>query len=333
MPGSILGTAVRRVEDPDLLVGRGALRRRPRRSPASLHLAVRALAVRARAARVDRRRRRAARCPGSSPCSPPPISGSAAYEGLMQLNAQCVRPAARRGQGAVRRRRGRGGGGRDARRGGRRGRGGDRRVRRRSPAVADPEAALAPDAPLQFEELGSNLAAAIAPRDQGDVLDGADVIVRGADREPAPRGDADGGRARSRWSRAPTAPATSSPSTSRRRCRTASPTASRRSSSSSPAQLRVVAPHVGGAFGGKPGLAAEHCVAVAAALRLQRPVKWVETRSENLIAMPHGRGQVQYVELGLQARRHDRRACGAGSSATPARTRASAARSRWVRRA
>jgi carbon-monoxide dehydrogenase large subunit len=67
-----------------------------------------------------------------------------------------------------------------------------------------------------------------------------------------------------------------------------------------PARLRVVAPHVGGAFGGKPGLAAEHCVAVAAALRLQRPVKWVETRSENLFSMPHGRGQVQYVQLGCK---------------------------------
>ena len=65
-------------------------------------------------------------------------------------------------------------------------------------------------------------------------------------------------------------------------------------------RIRVVAPHVGGAFGGKPGLAAEHCVVMAAALRLRRPVKWVETRSENLVSMPHGRGQVQYVELGCK---------------------------------
>ena len=98
-----------------------------------------------------------------------------------------------------------------------------------------------------------------------------------------------------------------------------------------PGELRVVAPHVGGAFGGKPGLAAEHCVAVAAALRLQRPVKWVETRSENLISMPHGRGQVQYVQLGLQARRHDRRHALPDRRPTPARTPASAARSRWGR--
>src|SRR5438874_2387458 len=67
-----------------------------------------------------------------------------------------------------------------------------------------------------------------------------------------------------------------------------------------PARLRVVAPFVGGAFGGKAGVVPEHAVAVAAALRLGRPVKWVETRSENLVAMPHGRGQVQWIELGLR---------------------------------
>ena len=60
----------------------------------------------------------------------------------------------------------------------------------------------------------------------------------------------------------------------------------------------MIAPHVGGAFGAKH-LTAEGLVAVKVALELGRPVKWVETRSENLIAMPHGRGQVQYVELGL----------------------------------
>ncbi len=63
--------------------------------------------------------------------------------------------------------------------------------------------------------------------------------------------------------------------------------------------IRVVAPHVGGAFGGKAGIVAEHAVAFAVARRLSLPVKWVESRSENMVAMPQGRGQVQYVELGL----------------------------------
>jgi carbon-monoxide dehydrogenase large subunit len=40
-------------------------------------------------------------------------------------------------------------------------------------------------------------------------------------------------------------------------------------------------------------------VAIALARRLARPVKWVETRSENLVSLPHGRGQVQYIEMGF----------------------------------
>jgi aerobic carbon-monoxide dehydrogenase large subunit len=35
------------------------------------------------------------------------------------------------------------------------------------------------------------------------------------------------------------------------------------------------------------------------ARKLGRTVKWVETRSENMTAMPHGRSQVQYVEMGF----------------------------------
>jgi carbon-monoxide dehydrogenase large subunit len=64
-------------------------------------------------------------------------------------------------------------------------------------------------------------------------------------------------------------------------------------------QVRVITPHVGGGFGGKAGMLAEHTVAVGVARALGRPVSWVETRSENLVSMPHGRGQVAYYELGL----------------------------------
>ena len=67
-----------------------------------------------------------------------------------------------------------------------------------------------------------------------------------------------------------------------------------------PERVRVVAPHVGGGFGGKAGLAPEHAVVIEAARQLGRAVTWTETRSENLTAMPHGRGQVQYGELGLR---------------------------------
>ncbi|MDP1807342.1 MAG: molybdopterin-dependent oxidoreductase, partial [Acidimicrobiales bacterium] len=64
-------------------------------------------------------------------------------------------------------------------------------------------------------------------------------------------------------------------------------------------RVRVITPHVGGGVGGKAGMIAEHTVAVGVARNLGRPVTWVETRSENLVSMPHGRGQVAYYELGL----------------------------------
>ena len=64
-------------------------------------------------------------------------------------------------------------------------------------------------------------------------------------------------------------------------------------------RVRVITPHVGGGFGGKAGVLAEHTVAIGVARTLGRPVSWVETRSENLVSMPHGRGQIAYYELGL----------------------------------
>ena len=65
-----------------------------------------------------------------------------------------------------------------------------------------------------------------------------------------------------------------------------------------PAQIRVVTPQVGGGFGGKAGIHAEHTVVAAAARRTSRPVVWVPPRSDDMKALPHSRGQVQYAELG-----------------------------------
>jgi carbon-monoxide dehydrogenase large subunit len=62
-------------------------------------------------------------------------------------------------------------------------------------------------------------------------------------------------------------------------------------------KLRVVAPEVGGGFGGKLNVYAEEALALALARRLKVPVKWLEDRSENHVASTHGRGQVQYIEL------------------------------------
>jgi carbon-monoxide dehydrogenase large subunit len=65
-------------------------------------------------------------------------------------------------------------------------------------------------------------------------------------------------------------------------------------------KIRVIAPQVGGGFGAKTGAYCEHVIATALAVQLGRPVKWTETRSENMVAMNHGRGQVQFVEMGLK---------------------------------
>jgi aerobic carbon-monoxide dehydrogenase large subunit len=168
-------------------------------------------------------------------------------------------------------------------------------------AVTDPEAALAPDAPLQFPELGSNIAGGAREPDGTDPLAGADHVVRArfvnqrmavvpmeGNAVAVVPGSADAADG------APEVTVYVS---------TQMPHGLRDGAAKvfglDPGAIRVVAPHVGGGFGAKAGLAHEHTVVIGAARRLGRPVKWVETRSENLTAMPHGRGQVQYVEMGF----------------------------------
>lgn len=64
------------------------------------------------------------------------------------------------------------------------------------------------------------------------------------------------------------------------------------------AQVRVITPAVGGAFGAKFGADPEQVLVGWVARRLGRPATWVETRSENMVAMTHGRAQVQTITMG-----------------------------------
>ena len=160
------------------------------------------------------------------------------------------------------------------------------------PVVADMEAALAPDAPVQFAALGSNIARS-RRAGQADPLDGASHVVRlrlenqrlatapieGHAILVEPRDDG-----LTAWV------ATQHPHLARDLIAEYTGLTAE--------QVRVVAPHVGGAFGGKAGIGVEHAAVVAAARLVGRPVKWSETRSEAMLSM-HGRGQVQYAELGL----------------------------------
>jgi aerobic carbon-monoxide dehydrogenase large subunit len=169
------------------------------------------------------------------------------------------------------------------------------------PAVVDMEAALEPDAEQQFPQLGSNLAAGQRSED-ADVLSDADVVVRARlvnqrvavmpmegnaiAVQPGRADDADDAEHDlTIWV------STQMPHGFRTQAATLFGLAEDR--------VRVIAPHVGGGFGGKAGMLAEHTVAVGVARALGRPVTWVETRSENLVSMPQGRGQVAYYELGL----------------------------------
>ena len=65
-----------------------------------------------------------------------------------------------------------------------------------------------------------------------------------------------------------------------------------------PAQVRVITPDVGGAFGAKFGADPEQVVVAWIARQVGRPARWTETRYENLIGMTHGRAQRQTVTMG-----------------------------------
>jgi aerobic carbon-monoxide dehydrogenase large subunit len=162
-------------------------------------------------------------------------------------------------------------------------------------AVINMEDALAADSPLQYESLGSNVLIGLRSGSE-DPLAGSDVVVRG----------------RFENQRVAVVPMEGSavvvdPTgddfdlTVHIACQM--PHMIRGVLSGllgvDPDRMRVIAPNVGGSFGAKH-LSAEGVVAAKLALELGRPPQWVETRSENMVALSHGRGQVQYVELGLK---------------------------------
>lgn len=63
--------------------------------------------------------------------------------------------------------------------------------------------------------------------------------------------------------------------------------------------LHHIAPDVGGGFGAKNGVYQEPILILHAAKMLQRPVKWVNDRSESFVSDTHGRDQVTTVQLAL----------------------------------
>ena len=164
-------------------------------------------------------------------------------------------------------------------------------------AIVDPFEALEPEAPVVIEAHGSNLAMRLETAADPETMTGHDLVVSGrfvnqrmagAPIEPsaalaAPSDDVEGGL--TLW------------------CSTQRPHEVRdhvaNALGEDPSQIRVIAPAVGGGFGPKAAVYPEFIVAGWLARHLGRPVKWVETRSENLVNMVQGRDQVHDVELGL----------------------------------
>ena len=62
-------------------------------------------------------------------------------------------------------------------------------------------------------------------------------------------------------------------------------------------KLRVIAPDVGGGFGGKLQVTPEEVICAMVSRRLRKPVKYTESRSESLMSAHHGRDQIQYVDI------------------------------------
>ena len=63
-------------------------------------------------------------------------------------------------------------------------------------------------------------------------------------------------------------------------------------------KFRVIAPDVGGGFGAKGSLYGEEALLALMSIKLNRPVKWVQDRTEDFVATIHARDQIHYVEIG-----------------------------------
>jgi aerobic carbon-monoxide dehydrogenase large subunit len=159
--------------------------------------------------------------------------------------------------------------------------------------VTDPQQALAADAPRLFEE-GGNLAKERRWPEPSRALEGAEVVVRGR-------------FVNQRVAAAPIEPnaAVAVPEPERDGLTLYAPSQAPFWTRDTVAEalgldqerVRVVVPAVGGAFGARIHTYPEQVAVAALAWRLGRPVRYVESRSETMLAMTHGRAQVQEVEL------------------------------------
>ncbi len=65
-------------------------------------------------------------------------------------------------------------------------------------------------------------------------------------------------------------------------------------------RMRIVAPEVGGGFGSKLNLYVEEALCSHLSMRLNAPIKWIESRRENAASTIHGRDQIAYYEIAVK---------------------------------
>ena len=164
------------------------------------------------------------------------------------------------------------------------------------PAVVGADAALAPDAPLLFPDHGTNVVGGRLHDLPDDFFEGDDIVVRARLHHPR------------------LAPVTMEPNGL---LAVPEPDGSLTVWASTqgvfgvrdelcamlglaPDRIRVRAPWIGGGFGAKGGTYVEQIVVAALAHRLGRAVRWVETRTENLLTMTHGRAQTHEIAVGAR---------------------------------
>ncbi len=161
------------------------------------------------------------------------------------------------------------------------------------PAVVDPRAALE-GGTLLFPEAGTNVAFAMTPELDPSFFEGCDVVVHGTfvNQRLAPcpmevRAAAaewgDDGRV-TLW------------------VSSQAPFGVRASLAAllgmDEGQIHVISPDVGGGFGAKGSNYPEELLVAVLARRLGRPLRWTESRSESMLGLGHGRGQLQEVTIG-----------------------------------
>jgi carbon-monoxide dehydrogenase large subunit len=167
------------------------------------------------------------------------------------------------------------------------------------PAVVDPLAALDDGAPVLFPEVGTNLVGAFGHPDGATAPDGpggCEVVVRRR-------------IVNQRLAACPLEVRSSAAAWVEDRlvlwCSTQNAHGLRRAVASAygldRADVQVITPDVGGGFGAKIGGHPEDILLGWLARRCGRPVRWVESRTENMTAMVHGRAQVHDVTIGGRA--------------------------------